>query len=210
MVIIWKVMKAVTVMKLTSLKHLKCMSTKSIFYLKTGHVFIMLLTVQLITCFDIIQFLCTKLILNKHGCNIASFYCVFQYCLTLTKGSKSQITHIWESYDFRLDFIAYSTSILSLEQKHSSCWKIFTSRHHDIALMSMYMTDTLCSFTRNVIFKSCFLLSEYGRIVICVNAILEEELITILSWRFAVIWQGWHHWLLYWLGCWWNLLLKEW
>ena len=26
----------------------------------------------------------------------------------------------------------------------------------------MYMTDTLCSFTRNVIFKSCFLLSEYG------------------------------------------------
>ena len=70
------------------------MSTKSIFYLKTGHVFIMLLTVQLITCFDIIQFLCTELILNKHGCNIASFYYVFQYCLSLTKGSKSQLTHI--------------------------------------------------------------------------------------------------------------------
>ena len=28
--------------------------------------------------------------------------------------------------------------------------------------MSMYMTDTFCSFMRNVIFKSCFLFSEYG------------------------------------------------
>ena len=30
--------------------------------------------------------------------------------------------------------------------------------------MSMYMTDTFCSFTRNIIFKSCFLSSEYGSI----------------------------------------------
>ena len=37
------------------------------------------------------------------------------------------------------------------------------SRHHDIALMSMYMTDTFCSFMRNVIFQSCFLLSESPR-----------------------------------------------
>ena len=57
---------------------------------------------------------------------------------------------------FLLD-LAYSTSIPSLEQKHSSCWKIFKSRHHDIAVMSMYKTDTFCSFTRNFIFKSCFL-----------------------------------------------------
>ena len=63
---------------------------------------------------------------------------------------------------FRLD-LACSTSIPSLEQKHSSCWKMFTSRH-DIALMSIYITDTFCSFTRNFIFKSCFLLSEYGLI----------------------------------------------
>ena len=28
----------------------------------------------------------------------------------------------------------------------------------------MYMTDTFCSFMRNVTFKSCFLLSEYGSI----------------------------------------------
>ena len=35
----------------------------------------------------------------------------------------------------------------------------------DIALMSMYMTDTFCSCTRNVIFKSCFLLSLFGSIV---------------------------------------------
>ena len=33
------------------------------------------------------------------------------FCPTLTKGSKSQITQIWESDVFRLDFIAYSTSI---------------------------------------------------------------------------------------------------
>ena len=31
--------------------------------------------------------------------------------------------------------------------------------------MSMYMTDTFCSFTRNFIFKSCILLSEYGIMV---------------------------------------------
>ena len=28
----------------------------------------------------------------------------------------------------------------------------------------MYMTDTFCSFMRNIIFKSCFLLSEYSRV----------------------------------------------
>ena len=28
----------------------------------------------------------------------------------------------------------------------------------------MYMTDTFCSFTRNFIFKSCFLLSELGSV----------------------------------------------
>ena len=60
--------------------------------------------------------------------------------------------------------LAYSSSIPSLEQKHSSCWKIFQSRYNDIVLMSMYITDTFCSFRRNVIIKSCFLLSEYGSI----------------------------------------------
>ena len=39
----------------------------------------------------------------------------------------------------------------------------FKLRHNDIALTSVYTTDTFCSFTRKVIFKSCFLLSEYGR-----------------------------------------------
>ena len=63
---------------------------------------------------------------------------------------------------FRLD-LAYSTSIPSLEQKHPSCWKIFKSRHKDIALMSMYMTEKFCAFMRNIIFKSCFLLSVYSR-----------------------------------------------
>ena len=83
-------------------------------------------------------------------------------CPTLTKGSNWQITHIWESDVFRLD-LSYFTSIPNLEQKHSTCWTIFKSRHNDTALMSVYMTDTFFSFTRNVIFKSCFLLSEYGR-----------------------------------------------
>ena len=49
---------------------------------------------------------------------------------TLTKGSKWQITQIWENYVFRLD-LTYSSSIPILEQKHSSCWKIFKSKHHD-------------------------------------------------------------------------------
>ena len=30
----------------------------------------------------------------------------------------------------------------------------------------MYMTDTFCSFMRNVIFKTCFLLSQYGSIIV--------------------------------------------
>ena len=39
----------------------------------------------------------------------------------------------------RLD-LTCSTSIPSFEQtKHPSCWKIFKSRHNDIALMPMYM-----------------------------------------------------------------------
>ena len=87
------------------------------------------------------------------------------YCICISfilKGSIWQITQTWESDVFRLD-LAYCTSIPSLEQKHSSCWKIFKSRYNDIALMSMHMTDTFCSLTRTVIFKSCFFLSEYGR-----------------------------------------------
>ena len=51
-------------------------------------------------------------------------------CPTLTKGSNSQITQIWESDVFRLD-LAYSTSIRS-RQKHSSCWKILKSRYNDM------------------------------------------------------------------------------
>ena len=45
---------------------------------------------------------------------------------------------------------------------HAELWaetlillKDIKSRHHDIALMSMYLTDTFCSFTRNFTFKSC-------------------------------------------------------
>ena len=94
--------------------------------------------------------------------------CSCQYCPTLTKGSKWQITQIWESDVFRLD-LACSTSIPSFEQKLSSCWEIFMSRHHDIALTSMYMTDTFCSFTRNVIFQSCFLLSKYRIAMYCIH-----------------------------------------
>ena len=86
----------------------------------------------------------------------------WQLCPTLTKGCKWQITQIWNSDGFTLDFYI-STSSLSFEQKHSSCWKIFKSRHHDIALMSMYVTDTFCSYTRNFIFKRWVLLSEEGR-----------------------------------------------
>ena len=95
-------------------------------------------------------------------CKVCSCLSEVQYCPTLTKGSKWQITKIWESDVFRLELANFTFWVL--EQKHSSCWKIFKSRHNDIALMSMYMADTFCSFTRNVIFKSCFLLSEYGRV----------------------------------------------
>ena len=88
------------------------------------------------------------------------------FCPTLTKGSNWQITQIRESDVFRLD-LACSTSIPSLEQKHSSCWKIFKSRYNDIALMSVYLTDTFCSFTKNVISRvaSYWVLSLYGSIV---------------------------------------------
>ena len=70
-------------------------------------------------------------------------------CPTLTKGSNWQITQIWESDVFRLD-LAYSTCIPSLEH-----WTHPAERYlsQDIALMSMYITDTFCSFTRNVIYN---------------------------------------------------------
>ena len=98
------------------------------------------------------------------------------FCPTLTKGSNWQITQIWESDIFRLD-LAYFSSIPSLEQKHSSYRKIFKSRHNDIASMSMYMTDTFGSFTRNVIFKSCFLLSEYVSIAMTIYPLLRTWLL---------------------------------
>ena len=88
------------------------------------------------------------------------------YCPTLTKECKWQITQVLESDVFRLD-LACSTSNSNFdEQKHWSCWKIFKARHNDIALMSMYMIGTFCWFMRNFIFKRCFILSEYGRILI--------------------------------------------
>ena len=37
--------------------------------------------------------------------------------------------------DWTYSIIIIYTYIPSLEQKHSSCWKIFESRHHDIALI---------------------------------------------------------------------------
>ena len=46
----------------------------------------------------------------------------------------------------------------------NSAERCINSRHHEITLMSMYITDTFCLFTRNVSFKSCFLLSEKVRI----------------------------------------------
>ena len=49
---------------------------------------------------------------------------------------------------FFLFFLACSTSSPSFEQKHLSCSKILKSRHRDIALISMYMTNTFCLFSR--------------------------------------------------------------
>ena len=83
--------------------------------------------------------------MDRYEADIIVDYIHVFYCPAMTKGSKSQITQICESDVFRLD-LAYFTSIPSLEQKHSSCWKIFKSRHHNIALMSMYMTDTFWAF----------------------------------------------------------------
>ena len=87
-------------------------------------------------------------IIDSKGCILSGPPCII-YCPTLTKGSKWPITKIWDIDVFTLD-LACSTSLLSFEQKHSSCWKIVKSRH-DIALRSMSMTDTFCSFTRNFI-----------------------------------------------------------
>ena len=84
-----------------------------------------------------------------------------QCCPTLTKGSKWQISQIWESCVFRLD-LAHSTSSLNLEQKHSSCWKILRSRHNDIAWCQCTQGSTLTFFLPDVhdrhillIYKKC-------------------------------------------------------
>ena len=44
---------------------------------------------------------------------------------------------------FRMN-LARSTSSPSFEQRHLFGWKIFNSKRNDIALISMYITDTLC------------------------------------------------------------------
>ena len=81
---------------------------------------------------------------------------VFPVCTTLDElfyFYNWQITQNLRKWCFRLD-LAYI--LLPIQG-----W----CRNTHPALMSMYMTDTCCSFTRNFIFKSCFLLSEYGKIV---------------------------------------------
>ena len=101
----------------------------------------------------------SQLIFNSHKIHVQAYAAQLWQ-----KENLWQFTQLWKSDVFRLD-LACSASIPSFEHKHSSCWEIFMSRHHDIALMSMCMADTFCSFTRNVNFQSCFLfrlLSEYG------------------------------------------------
>ena len=94
-------------------------------------------------------------------CGVSNWSCVYRYhfCLTLTKGNKWQITKIWDIDVFKSD-LACSSSTPSFEPNHSFCWKLFKWKYNDIALMSMYMTGTFCSFYEKCQmsnFKSCFL-----------------------------------------------------
>ena len=50
--------------------------------------------------------------------------------------------------------------------KHSSSQEICKVRRHDIPLTPVEMTDTLCSFTRNVTCVTCFLLPKKGSIAV--------------------------------------------
>ena len=59
---------------------------------------------------------------------------------------RKQVTNHPNQKSF-LSFFIYSTSILSLQQKHSFSWKT-NSRHHDITLMSMYMTNILLIYEK--------------------------------------------------------------
>ena len=62
------------------------------------------------------------------------------------KGSKWQVIKIWVIDVFR-SYLACSNSRPIYKQKHLSCWEIWNSICHDIALMSMWIITTFCSFT---------------------------------------------------------------
>ena len=84
-------------------------------------------------------------------------------CPTLINGSKWQIIEIWEGDVFRLD-LAYTLRPIRVLSRNTHPAERQSSQ--DIMILHrcqcICMTDTFCSNTRNVIFKSCFLLSEYG------------------------------------------------
>ena len=75
-----------------------------------------------------------------------------------------QVTNhqIWDIDVFWLD-LSCSTSNPSFEQKYSSCWQELKSRHNDIALMSIYMTDTFCSFCEKCHFQELFPFVSVGQ-----------------------------------------------
>ena len=70
------------------------------------------------------------------------------YCCTKSiailpySDKRKQVTNLPNLRKWSMFRIGLSTFYSSLEQKHSSCSEIFKLRHHDIALMSMYITDT--------------------------------------------------------------------
>ena len=61
--------------------------------------------------------------LGEQEASVGKPQCILPY----SDKRNQQITQIWESDVFRWD-LAYSTSTPSLEQKHSSCWKVSKSR----------------------------------------------------------------------------------
>ena len=86
------------------------------------------------------------------------------HCPTLAKGSKWHTGHVNELLVFDFEIIFYLTSVLIFFQAKFYAFidthpaKRCYVKHHDIPLASEEMTDTFCSFTRNLTFVTCFLL----------------------------------------------------
>ena len=105
-----------------------------------------------------------RTVLSSDQCSMLSTHVLAVYCPTLTKGSNLQITQIWESDVLIGLSIFYWFQVWNRNTPPAERYL-----SHDIPILHWcqctWQTHFAHYFTRNFIFKSCFLLSVYGSVI---------------------------------------------